>query len=120
MSAADYFAHLAQGRFMIQRVRRSGEWVFPPRVAAPRSGHRDLEWASPSGHGTVVATTVMRARPPAPSWNVCLVQLAEGPRLMSRVEGLPPQDVRVGLAVVARIARDEEGQPVLVFDPDPR
>jgi len=115
----EYFAHLAEGRFMIQRSRGSGEHVFYPRVAAPRTGARDLEWVPASGHGTVYATTVMRVRPPAAPYNVCLVQLAEGPRMMSRVENIDPQQVKVGMAVRARIARDDAGQPLVVFDPAP-
>ncbi|RMX06637.1 hypothetical protein D8I35_08995 [Corticibacter populi] len=113
----EYFAHLAQGRFMLQRSRSTGEYVFYPRVAAPRSGARDLEWVAASGRGTVYATTVMRVRPPASPYNVCLVQLEEGPRMMSRVEGLAPEAVAVGLPVRARVALDEDQQPVVVFDP---
>lgn len=113
----EYFAHLAEGRFMIQRSRSSGEHVFYPRVAAPRTGAQDLEWVEASGHSTVYATTVMRVRPPAAPYNVCLVQLAEGPRMMSRVEGVAPEAVHVGMAVRARIAQDDEGQPLVVFDP---
>lgn len=112
-----YFAHLAAGRFMIQRSRSSGEHVFYPRVVAPRTGGADLEWVQASGLGTVYATTVMRMRPPTPSYNVCLVQLKEGPRMMSRVEGIVPEAVTVGMAVRARIASDEQGQPLVVFDP---
>ncbi|WP_295374348.1 OB-fold domain-containing protein [uncultured Pseudacidovorax sp.] len=115
----EYFAHLAQGRFMIQRSRSSGTYVFYPRVVEPRTGSTDLEWVAASGRGTVYATTVMRARPPAPSYNVCLVTLEEGPRMMSRVEGVEPQAVRVGMRVHARIAKGEGGQPLVVFDPAP-
>jgi uncharacterized OB-fold protein len=61
----------------------------------------------------------MRAKPPATSYNVCLVQLEEGPRMMSRVENMDPLQVKVGMAVRARIARDEAGQPLVVFDPVP-
>ena len=113
----EYFSHLAEGRFMIQRSRGSGEYVFYPRVAAPRTGALDLEWVEVSGRGTVYATTVMRVRPPASPYNVCLIELEEGPRMMSRVEGIEPQDVCVGMSVRARISRDEDGQPLVVFDP---
>lgn len=112
-----YFAHLAEGRFMIQRSRSTGEHVFYPRIAAPRTGAQDLEWVPASGRGTVYATTVMRVRPPAAPYNVCLVQLEEGPRMMSRVEGIDPQAVTVGMAVRARIAQGEDQQPVVVFHP---
>lgn len=112
----EYFAFLAEGRFMIQRSRSSGRHVFYPRVAEPRTGARDLEWVEASGLATVHATTVVHARPPQPSFNVALVELAEGPRMISRVEGIAPRDVTIGMAVRARIA-EADGKPLLVFDP---
>ncbi len=111
----EFSAFLAQGRFMLQRSRGSGEYVFSPRIAAPRTGARDLEWTEACGRGTVHATTVVRARPPQPAYNVALIALEEGPRLMSRVEGIPADAVRIGMAVRARIC-EEEGKPLLVFD----
>lgn len=114
----EYFAHLAEGRFMLQRSRSSGGYVFYPRVAEPRTGNRDLEWVAASGDGIVYATTVVRRKPPEPAFNVALVQLAEGPRMMSRVEGVAPEDVRIGMAVKARIA-SADGKPLVVFDAQP-
>lgn len=112
----DYLAFLAQGRFMIQRSRSSGRHVFYPRVAEPRTGATDLEWVPASGEGTVYATTVIRQRDPAQHYNVALIDLAEGPRMMSRVEGIAPDAVRIGMRVKARIAREGDGF-VVVFDP---
>ena len=111
----EFLAHLAAGRFMLQRSRSSGAYVFFPRIAEPLTGARDLEWVTASGLGTVHATTVVRPKPPQPPYNVVLVDLAEGVRMMSRVEGLAPEDVRIGLRVRARIAH-ENGAPLVVFD----
>ena len=112
----DYLRFLAEGRFMIQRSRSSGRHVFYPRVAEPATGATDLEWVQASGTGTVYATTVIRQRPPAPSYNVALVDLDEGPRMMSRVEGIAPETVRIGMRVKARIAREGDAH-LVVFDP---
>lgn len=49
-------------------------------------------------------------------YNVAVVDLAEGPRLMSRVEEMLPGDVRIGMAVEARIKGTEKG-PLVVFVP---
>ena len=111
----EYFAHLAQGRFMLQRSRASGAFFFYPRVAEPLTGATDLEWAAPSGRGIVYSSTLVRQKPPAADYNVVLVDLDEGPRLMSRVQGLGA--VPIGLRVRAQIVQ-EEGGPVLVFVPD--
>ena len=108
-------AHLDAGRFMIQRAVTSGTYVFPPRTASPGAGEA-LEWVEASGRGVVYSTTVVRRRPPEPSLNVALVDLAEGPRMMSRVEGPEPGDVRIGMAVRAEIVAGEDG-PLVIFRP---
>ncbi|MDB5819394.1 MAG: hypothetical protein JWQ11_3034 [Rhizobacter sp.] len=111
----EYMAFLAEGRFMIQRSRSSGRFVYYPRVAEPGTGATDLEWVEVSGRGVVHATTVNHPRPPAADYNVALIDLEEGVRMMSRVEGLPPAAVKIGMAVKARIARDGEVS-IVVFD----
>lgn len=110
-----YREFLAQGRFMIQRARGSGRHVFYPRVAEPGTGDTDLEWVEASGRGIVYSSTVVRKRPPEPSYNVVLVDLAEGPRMMSRVVGIEPDAVTIGMAVQAKII-DDAGTPLLVFE----
>jgi uncharacterized OB-fold protein len=112
----DYLRFLGEGRFMLQRSRASGRYVFYPRVAEPVSGETDLEWVEASGDGVVHATTVIRQRPPAADYNVALIDLAEGVRMMARVEGLAPEAVRIGMAVRARVLRDPD-VPLVVFDP---
>ena len=109
---AQYRAFLREGRFMIQRSRSTGRHVFYPRVAAPGTGETDLEWVEAGGGGTVYAITVNRAR--EGSYNVALVDLDEGPRLMTRIEGV--ETVPIGTRVRARIV-EEDGAPLLVFAP---
>ena len=85
---ARFAAFLAEGKFMIQRSKSTGAYVFYPRVFAPRTGAADLEWVEASGDGVVYATTCNRY--PADKGgdvNIALIDLAEGPRMMSRVEG---------------------------------
>ena len=112
-----YADFLAAGRLCIQRCRTCARHVFFPRVLCPHCGHGELDWIDASGKGKVYATTVIRRRPDqGPPYNLCLVDLEEGVRLTSRVEGLAPEEVRIGLAVKARIA-EQDGAPLVVFDP---
>jgi uncharacterized OB-fold protein len=46
-------AFLAEGRFMLQRCRLDGKFLFYPRVLCPHCGSKDLEWAEASGEGCV-------------------------------------------------------------------
>lgn len=99
---------LGEGRFMLQRSRSSGHYVFYPRTIAPGSGTDDLEWVEARGTGTVYSVTVVRPRPPAEPYNVALIELDEGPRLMSRVEGLPAEEVRIGMRVKSKVVADAD------------
>ena len=114
---AIFRAHLAEGRFMIQRSASTGAHVFYPRLVAPGTGEADLEWVEASGAGTVYATTVNRRRSSrGGDFNVALIDLAEGPRMMSRVVGIEPEAVTIGMKVRARI--DElNGAPAVLFEP---
>jgi uncharacterized OB-fold protein len=113
---AQYQQFLAEGRFMIQRSAGSGRHVFYPRVAEPETGATDLEWVAASGRGTVYSTSVVRQKPPTPNYNVALIDLEEGPRMMSRVVGIAADEVRIGMAVSAKIIHEGEAA-VLVFEP---
>ncbi|QGZ96213.1 Zn-ribbon domain-containing OB-fold protein [Terricaulis silvestris] len=109
-------AFLREGRFMLQRAASDGRFVFYPRAVAPGDGAA-LEWVEASGRGRVYSTTVVRKKPPEPSYNVALIDLAEGPRMMSRVEGVAPEDVKIGMAVRARIVVSGD-EPFVVFEPE--
>ena len=110
---AEYRAHLREGRFMIQRSRSTGARIFYPRVAIPGTGEQDLEWVAASGLATVYAITVNRTREGA--YNVALVDLDEGPRMMTRIHGV--ETVPIGTRVRARII-EENGAPLVVFTPE--
>jgi len=112
-----YFQHLNEGKFMIQRSSGTGEWVFYPRVIAPRTGATDLEWVEPSGLGTVYAATVKRMKPPAENVSIVIVELDEGPRLMTHIVSISAEDVFIGMRVRAKIADGPDGK-IVVFEPD--
>lgn len=110
---------LARGRFELPRCVACGGVHFPPRVMCPHCAGTGFEWVPSRGCGVVHAATTVRRRPDAGGdLGVCLIDLDEGVRLMSRVEGLAPHDVRIGLRVMARPVV-AGADAVLVFVPDP-
>ncbi|CAN1525182.1 COG1545 Predicted nucleic-acid-binding protein containing a Zn-ribbon [Burkholderiaceae bacterium] len=104
-----WFEYLAQGDFMIQRCGACDAHVFYPRLFCTHCSSRTLHWMAPSGQGTVYATTVVRrSLEEGGDYNIALIDLAEGPRMMSRVVGLAPDAIKIGLKVSARIEREGE------------
>ncbi len=70
-----------------------------------------------SGEGTVYSTTTVRQRPErGGDYNVSIIELAEGARLMSAVRSIAPGEVRIGLAVTSMIL-EEEGVLKVYFQP---
>lgn len=111
---ATYLEHLRRGELGYQFSPSSGQAVFYPRVIAPRTGADDLEWRVSQGLGTVHATTVVHPQAGTP-YNVCLVDVDEGFRMMTRVEDIPPTEVCIGLRVRFRVhtpGGDEDPYPV--------
>jgi uncharacterized OB-fold protein len=110
-----YRQALEAGRFQIQRCGSCARHVFYPRVLCNHCGAAALEWVAASGRAVVYSTTIVRRKPDAGGdINIVLVDLEEGVRMMSRVEGVAPEQVRIGMAVRARIITDA-GQPLVVF-----
>jgi len=105
-----YQAHLEAAELAYQWSPVANRAVFYPRVVCPFSGSDRLEWRVSSGLGTVYATTVTHPREGA-SYNVALIDCDEGFRLMSRVEEIAPDGVRIGMRVRLRIHRPGGGEP---------
>ncbi len=112
-----YLSHLEKGELAYQFSPDANEAVFYPRVICPRTGSANLEWRVSGGLGTVHATTVVQPQQGAP-FNVALVDVDEGFRLMSRVEDIAPMDVKIGMRVKFRVHPAEgEEPPYPVFTP---
>lgn len=111
---AAYQQRLDAGSFMIQRCGECTRHVFYPRELCPHCGSVALQWVAPAGTGTVHAVTMVRRKPDAGGdYNVSLIDLDEGVRMMSRVEGAGT--VRIGDRVRARV-QVTDGRGLVVFD----
>ena len=112
---AVYQQHCARGELAYQ-VDAAGNAVFYPRLVAPGSGG-PLAWRVSAGRGTVHATTTLYPRGGEP-YDVSLVDVDEGFRMMSRVEGIAPESVRIGMRVKMRMVPAQGDEPAYpVFEP---
>jgi hypothetical protein len=113
---ARYHAELAGGRFLIQRCSDCSKHVFFPREICPHCSGASLAWVEPAGTGTVYSTTTVRRKSEAGGdYDVSLIDLDEGVRMMSRVDGMAPTQVRIGMRVRARVIGNQ-GAGLVVFE----
>jgi uncharacterized OB-fold protein len=115
---ATYLSHLQKGELAYQFSPAANRAVFFPRLICPYSGSDKLEWHVSKGRGTVYATTIVHPAEGAP-FNVALIDVEEGFRLMSRVEDVAPDAVKIGMRVKFRVHKPGgENDPIPVFTPE--
>jgi hypothetical protein len=107
---AEFYAHLARGVLKLQRCNGCGLWRHPPRILCGRCGSPRWQWTATTGRGTVYTWTVTHQNlvPPFADdlpYAVVVVELAEGPRLVTAVRGIEHAALRLDLQVELRIAR---------------
>jgi uncharacterized OB-fold protein len=99
-----YWDAAKRRQLVIQRCARCGAYRFPPELACAACGSRDASWTPVSGRATLYSWTV--AHPPllpyfaerAP-WPVAVVELEEGPRLITNLCGIGIDEYAVGMAL---------------------
>lgn len=82
------------GELRLQRCEDCAEHVFYPRVGCPFCGSSRLEWTAVSGRARLSSYVIVHV--PAPGFAddapyvLALVQLDEGPRMMTNLVNVPP------------------------------
>ncbi len=79
------------GELRLQRCDACAEAYFPPRPFCPRCGHREVSIDVASGRATL-HSYVINQRPPRGFDGpvaICVVELEEGPRMMTNVVECP-------------------------------
>lgn len=110
-----YLAHCTRGELVYQ-VDENNRAIFHPRLVAPQTGG-ELGWRVSRGRGTVHATTVIHPREGNP-YNLALIELDEGFRMMSRVEGVAPGKVSIDDRVHVDFTHGTDEHPHLpIFKP---
>jgi uncharacterized protein len=106
------------GELRLQRCSRCRSFQFYPRIMCAACLGQTLDWVPASGLGRVRSFTVVR-RAISPAYEapyvVALVELDEGPTLMSHVVDCAPEAVRVGAPVRAAFEAWSETVSLPVF-----
>lgn len=99
---AMYQVLLDQGVFALPTCVRCDRAHYSPRVLCPHCGSDSIAWRKSLGRGVVYSTSVVTPRGAEP-YAVVLVELDEGPRLMSNLVGMPADQVQIGMRVRVRV-----------------
>ena len=99
-----FWEALARHELYVQRCRACGTTRYYPRAVCPACLSSETEWLRASGRGTVYSFTVTHQNQ-APGFReslpyvMAVVQLDEGPRMMTNVVGCAPDAVKIGMPV---------------------
>ncbi len=99
----EYWDGAKEHELRIRRCRSCGAYHFYPRDFCPSCFSFDVEWVKASGRGTIYSFTVCHR--PAPGfegdvpYNLVLIELEEGIRMMSNVVGCANEDLKIGMPV---------------------
>lgn len=116
---ATYQRRLNDGFLSFQYSPGARRAIFYPRLVCPFTGGFDLEWRDSQGLGTVHAVTYLYPKD-EPPYNVVLVDVDEGFRMMSRVlvpEGKKGDSIKIGARVRLRLMPSQGGDNVPFFEP---
>jgi uncharacterized OB-fold protein len=99
-----YWDGARAGKVLFQRCRECDTRFHPPMPICPTCYSSDLEWSASSGKGTVYTYTVVY-HPTHPAFQdrvpyvVAVVELDEGPRIVTNIKHCPVESVHGGMRV---------------------
>jgi uncharacterized OB-fold protein len=107
-------------RLMLPRCNSCGQFWFPPSQRCRHCLAADFEWRMSGGTGRIYSFVVYhRVYHPAfegkVPYVVAIVELDEGPRLLTNIVGAPPDDVRCD-ARVRVLFEDTDGVSIPKFE----
>ncbi len=115
-----FFEGAKRHELLIQHCTNCGVLRHPPRPSCANC--RSFEWdtVTASGRGTIYSF-VVNHYPQVPAFDyplvVALVELEEGTRLVANVSGITPEEMAIGMPVVADFEDFDEDLTLPVFGP---
>lgn len=119
---APFWEGTKQGNLYLQHCQECGQYWFPPSTHCPNCISRRFEWVAASGRGTVWSWIVMHQRyfksfEDDLPYNVAFIELEEGPMMMSRLIGIPDDQIHCDMPVKVVFEEATEQQSVPYFEP---
>jgi uncharacterized OB-fold protein len=117
----DFIDHLASGRVSGTRCKACGQTFFPPRADCCQCLSSDMDWFDVEGSGRLVSFSRLNFAPMGFEKDVpyCIALLDYGSyKVFGRIaQDVPPEDIKVGMAMQAVVNPLPDGQYNYVFKP---
>ena len=105
---APFWEAANEGRLVLQRCRNCGTFLWTPQVFCVGCFSDALVWETVSGTGSIYSFTIVH-RAPLPAFGtpyvLAVVDLAEGPLMLTRLIECDPAEVRMGASVQVSFTR---------------
>lgn len=112
-----FWQGLSEGIFCSTKCDDCGRTTFPPRSMCPSCLSEKMSWVDLSGKGTIYAFTqnriVPRAYIPQAPYITAMIDLSEGPRLLSRIKGIKYEKIYIGQEV--RVCFEPLNKEIVTF-----
>ena len=120
---APYWEAARDGRLAVQECQSCRQVWHPPLPRCPHCHADTVGWRDVSGEGTVYSYTVVRhpthfAFADKIPYILAIVALAEGPRLVTALTGIEPDEARVGMPVRVVFHPVTDTVTLPYFEPD--
>lgn len=117
-----YWDAAKEGKLLIRRCNACKRAYFYPRDFCPHCWSEDVSWEEASGRATLYTWSVVR-RNDLPPWGervpyvAAIVDLEEGPRMMTNVEGAELEELAIGMALVVDFRPETDDITAPIFRP---
>jgi len=115
-----FWSAAKERRLVVQRCDECETLRFPPEPGCYQCGSLRSSWVPASGRATLWSWTVAYS-PLLPyfaeraPWPVAIVQLEEGPRMVSNLVDVPVEEYAVGMPLVADFENLDDAITLVVF-----
>ena len=118
-----FWTALHDGKLLIKRCGACGKHHSYPRPFCPHCWSDDVEWVEAGGGATLYthSTVYVNDLPPFPPqvpYTAAVVDLDEGPRMMTRLVDCDQADIKIGMRRRMRSEPMTEERSMAVFAPE--
>ena len=118
----EFYEGARRHQLMLMRCKACGAWRLPSRPRCQDCWATETDWVPASGNGKLYSFGIMHQKlhpqfAERTPYQFAIVELDEGPRLVTNVVGIPDEDVRVDMPVTVVFDDVADDTTIIRFTP---